>query len=452
MSGSNPAFEVIDEMPVEPRRARVYEHGWQSWSPTTTYPITATSHRPADEGLGTMCYRPGVPPPAVGFQGEGLLAVDPGDGSPPRLYAAPDGRSVVPSIRASYADGRVVVAANGPVAASTETVGGWARGYAEACGVPALRTPPTVWCSWYHYQGEVTEADVEENLAAIEAGDLPIDVIQIDDGWQSEIGDWLTCSERWASLGRVAGRIHAAGRRVGIWVAPLLVGARSALARDRPQWLIRDGGGPVDMGHNWGQDLYGLDATDPGAQAHLREVFGTLVELGVDYLKLDFLYAGALDGDRYDGGSPLAAYRRGLAVIREAVGPATYLVGCGAPMLPSVGLVDAMRVSPDIGPTYEPAGGDASRPSQRAATLSTMGRAFAHGRLWVNDPDCLLVRPGVERRADWAATVERYGGLRASGDRIAVLDAWGLETTRRLLRSVPPPTPFPAAGTDPLAA
>jgi alpha-galactosidase len=49
-----------------------------------------------------------------------------------------------------------------------------------------------------------------------------------------------------------------------------------------------------------------------------------------------------------------------------------------------------------------------------------------------------MARPGVQRRADWAALVERFGGLRASSDGLRGLDSWGLETTRRLL--VPSPT------------
>jgi len=63
-----------------------------------------------------------------------------------------------------------------------------------------------------------------------------------------------------------------------------------------------------------------------------------------------------------------------------------------------------------------------------------VARAWQLGRFWVNDPDCLLVRPGVQRRSDWAALVERYGALRSSGDGLRELDGWGLETTRRLLR------------------
>jgi alpha-galactosidase len=131
-----------------------------------------------------------------------------------------------------------------------------------------------------------------------------------------------------------------------------------------------------------------------------------------------------------------------MALIREAIGPEPYLLGSGGPILPSVGLVEAMRVSPDIAPLFDAGTGDLSDPSQRAATLSTLGRSWQHGRFWVNDPDCLIVRPAVERRNEWTTIVERYGGLRASSDRIADLDTWGMDTTRRLLAAVPPPTPF----------
>src|SRR5689334_11808990 len=109
------AFETVDEVPVDPASARVYEHGWQSWSPTTTYPATGTSWRPVRAPSAVMSYRPGKPGPERGFQGEGLLAVEPGDGSPVRLYATTDGLTEVASIRASYADRRVLVSTDGPV-------------------------------------------------------------------------------------------------------------------------------------------------------------------------------------------------------------------------------------------------------------------------------------------------------------------------------------------------
>jgi alpha-galactosidase len=160
---------------------------------------------------------------------------------------------------------------------------------------------------------------------------------------------------------------------------------------------------------------------------------------GIDFFKVDFLYAGAVDGARHQDVPALEAYRHGIELIRMAVGPDAYVLGCGAPILPSVGLFDAMRISPDVAPTYEPRDGDLSAPSQRAAALTGTARAFQHGRFWVNDPDCLVARPAVERREQWAAHVERYGGLRGSSDRLRDLDDWGLATTRRLLTTVPSP-------------
>jgi alpha-galactosidase len=160
--------------------------------------------------------------------------------------------------------------------------------------------------------------------------------------------------------------------------------------------------------------------------------------MGIDYFKLDFLYAGALAGRRADAeATPLTAYRRGMEMIRAATGPDSYLLGCGAPILPSVGLVDAMRVSPDTAPQYEPDDSDLSMPSQRAAALTGRARAWQHGRFWANDTDCLIARPQVQRREAWAAHVDRYGGLRSSSDRLRDLDDWGLDTTRRLLRRTP---------------
>ena len=118
----------------------------------------------------------------------------------------------------------------------------------------------------------------------------------------------------------------------------------------------------------------------------------------------------------------MAAYRSGLALIRDVVGPEVYLVGCGAPLLPSVGLVDAMRVSPD---TFHEGGEDGSAGLRGLMPLAA--RAWQQGRFWVNDPDCLVARPSYPLRERWADAVD--GASAACGrfsDRVAELDEWGL--------------------------
>ncbi|MFE7761967.1 glycoside hydrolase family 36 protein [Streptomyces sp. NPDC057438] len=428
-------FTHVVSVPVDTGTARVHEEGWQSWSPSGSYALDATPYRPTGDNWATVCYRPGVTVPAGTFQGEGLLALDPGDGTPVRLWAAPDPVREVPSIRLVVRDGVAEVGADGPVKEWTGTdvqtvLGEWAAGL----GLAAPRPAPTVWCSWYEYFTSVTEDDIHENLRAMDTLDLPIDVVQIDDGYQKALGDWLTLSGRFRSRAGIADTIRARGRRAGIWTAPFLVDPSSTLAAEHPEWLVRDeDGGPTHAGHNWGHALYVLDTTHPGAAAYLTEVFTTLSSEGYDYFKVDFLYAGALDGVRHADMDALTAYRRGIELIRDAIGPDAYLLGCGAPILPSLGLFDAMRVSPDTAPHRRPEADDHSQPGQDAAEFTGAARQWQHGRLWINDPDCLMARPAVETRERWAAHVEATGGLMASSDRLLSLDTWGVDTTRRLL-------------------
>jgi len=435
-------FDVVDEVVVSPGRAQVHEAGWQSWSPTGTYPVLGSSPRPEQDWQQLMRFRPGSVTPATGFQSEGVLVVDGGrTGQTTRYAPAPrDGDMEVPSIRAKLVQDRLLVSADGPV---TTTVAegnvadalvafgdDWA---ARSQGGRVVVDAPTVWCSWYHYFGGVTPGGITENLAAMDRLDLPFDVVQVDDGWQAGIGDWGAYSAAFRALPELVTRIRDSGRRAGIWVAPLTVGSDSRLAREHPEWLVGDGGS------NWGQSLHGLDITHPGAADRVRDDLGALRDLGIDYVKLDFLYTGALPGRRHDDVGPVTAYRRGLQLVREALGEQTYLLGCGAPILPSVGIVDAMRVSGDVdNPDDEDPGTIRLRGEE-----AIVARAWQHGRFWVNDPDCLIARPSWPLRRQWADVIDRFGGLRSASDRIDELDDWGVRTTRRLLSTLLPPSPFP---------
>jgi alpha-galactosidase len=442
-------FQHVLTIEVAPERGQVYEEGWQSWSPSTIYPVSGEPLRAPTQ----IAYRGGYggtrPAPEPGqFQGEGLLAIDPGNGSEIVVVGAESAQDAVPTIRAILQGGELIVSANGPILLSRHpaadgipaALGAFGDGFAERAGVAALRPAPTIWCSWYHYFTRVTEADMDENLAAIRQLELPVDVVQLDDGYQTMLGDWLTLSDRFVSLPGLVERIKAAGKRAGIWIAPFLVGARSQIFAEHPDWLVGGAAEPVLANHNWDQDCFALDATHPGVQAYLTEVFSFFADIGFDFYKIDFIYAGALDGARHAGVTGVQAYRSGLDLIRNAIGPEAYLLGCGAPILPSVGKVDAMRISPDTAPHWKAWDDDQSKPGGESAILTGTGRAWQQGRFWVNDPDCLIVRPEVEKREEVAANVEQHGGLRGSSDRIAALDDWGLAETRRLLGTVPPPS------------
>lgn len=449
--------EVVAEMEVDPARCLVHVEGWQSWTPTSFYRVGEERSGPARPEGWTSSYGGSRPrPPRKCLQGDGLLVVDPGTGDEIVAVGALAPDREIPLVRCQRrGDRSLVVTADRPVSIARIPAGrgleaaksAFADGFAAASGVERIRPAPTIWCSWYEYYRAVTDADIDENIEAIASYGLPVDVIQLDDGFEREVGDWLSTSSRFKSLPRLIERIRSRGHRAGIWISPFLVGARSTTAAKHPDWLVRsDSGAPLVAVQNWGQEAYPLDVTHPGVQEYLTAVFGRFLELGVDFFKVDFLYAGALDGRRHDASvSSTQAYRRGLAHIRSAVGADAYLLGCGAPLLPSVGIVDAMRVSADTGPKWSARDGDLSQPSGESAELSVRGRAYQHGRYWVNDPDCALLAPDVEQRGRRAEMIHQYGGLRGLSGRVANLDRWGLDTARDLLATVPPPTPFQLA-------
>lgn len=434
-----PEFRDVVAVP-RPDELQVYEHGWQSWSPAGLFPATATTPRPARSTWQTMAFRPERPAPASGAQGEGLLAVREASGRT-TVVSAPDPSTAVASIRTRVEGDRLVVSADDEVDIRVDDRGlvpaleRWADDAARTAGGPPLRSLPAGWCSWYYYWGGVTEADVLANLAAIDEHGLDVGVVQVDDGHQSGIGDWLSRSAAFGPLADLASAITATGRRAGVWTAPFLVGADSDLARTRPEWLVR---GAVAAERHWDQTVGVLDVTHPGAREHLSEVYRTLVADGFTYHKVDFLYAGAMEGGRHEDASPLEAYRLGLQLIRDALGADGVLVGCGAPLLPSIGLVDAMRISPDVDPGMQPPDCDISQPGMRSALANGRARAWQNGRLWTNDPDCVLARPQVGERETWADHVEAMGGLAVVSDPLPDLDDRGLALVRRLLRPTDP--------------
>ncbi|TET32737.1 MAG: hypothetical protein E3J69_08410, partial [Anaerolineales bacterium] len=51
---------------------------------------------------------------------------------------------------------------------------------------------PLGWCSWYYYFQSVHQTHIRDHLkwAKEYRNEIPLEVIQIDDGYQSDIGDW----------------------------------------------------------------------------------------------------------------------------------------------------------------------------------------------------------------------------------------------------------------------
>lgn len=270
-----------------------------------------------------------------------------------------------------------------------------------------IKAGPAGWCSWYQFYNRLCAEDVRENIAGAQRlqSALPLSLIQIDDGYEAQIGDWLVCNDRFpAGMAALAAEIRQAGFIPGIWQAPFIVHRDAAIYKKHPDWLLRDRfGKPVIAGYLWDSFPTALDLTHPDALAYACRVTQEAArQWGYSFLKLDFLYAAALPGRHLDPTQTRAqVLRHGLEALREAVGPETYLLGCGCPIGSAVGLMDAMRINPDVDPSWRPSyrgfdfplRSEPNLPSARNAIRNALARAALHRHWWLNDADCLLLRP-----------------------------------------------------------
>jgi alpha-galactosidase len=252
---------------------------------------------------------------------------------------------------------------------------------------------PVGWCSWYHYFGKLSWADVLENLdiAARDRKSFPFDVFQVDDGYETDIGDWMSPKPGYPDLGGLAQAIKRRKFKAGIWTAPFSAAGTSELFAKHPDWMVQEDGRPKLCYRGWGKPIYALDTTHPEAKAWLQETFTKLRKAGFTYLKIDFLFAAAMPGARRKRVTPVQAYREGLGVVRRAVGR-DFVLACGAPLLPSAGLVDGMRVGEDTAPYWKTKPSGFQGPNAYFALKNALLRQFMHRKFWLNDPDCLLLR------------------------------------------------------------
>jgi alpha-galactosidase len=269
---------------------------------------------------------------------------------------------------------------------------------------------PTGWCSWYCFGPRVTATNITDNLGWI-ATNLPaLRYIQIDDGYQPWMGDWLDSGKAFGGDVRgVLKEIRHRGFEPAIWVAPFIASEQSRLFHEHPDWFVKDDAGAplrsdkVGFGGWRLGPWYVLDGTHPEVQRWLTELFKTLrEEWGCTYFKLDAIYWATLpQGHRYDPkATRIEAYRRGMEAIRKGAGDAL-IMGCNHPIWPSLGLVHASRSSLDIGRSWK---------NFTSIGRENLLRGWQNGRLWWNDPDCVVLHD-----AGSADVMDAGGKLTTSG-------------------------------------
>lgn len=334
----------------------------------------------------------------------------------------------------------------------------WARRAASASPTlprcpeskPEACPPITGWASWYNLYAAINEENLREHLNgavwASEQYGLPRGVFQIDDGFTPEMGDWLEVKPQFPrGMRSLLAEIRSAGFTPGLWIAPFMVGNRSKLYQQHPDWVVRDrqNGGPlVQMRfygefrwHKRSEEYYILDVTHPAAEAYIRRVVRTWSEdWGCDYFKTDFMLFGSEHGpDRAVWYTPgltrIEIWRKMGELIREEIGERTWL-GCGSPLWASIGLVDAVRIGRDTGVEWQP--------GTPGDLVNQAVRSFAHRILWQADPDCILLRErfhslSVGELEALAVYMGLSGGVRTTSDHLGELSPERLALWKMIL-------------------
>jgi alpha-galactosidase len=262
------------------------------------------------------------------------------------------------------------------------------------------RTEPaaTGWTSWYNYYNKISEKIIEDNLNAFAERELPIDFFQIDDGWETGIGDWLSIKPTFPNgMKSVADKIHQKGFKAGLWLAPFIVEPQSRLFEEKKHWILRGPNGkPLSVGYSplWSGKFYALDFYNPDVQKYLTGVFHTVLQTwGFDMVKLDFLYAVAvLPRPNKTRGQVMS---EALEFLQRLVGD-KIMLGCGVPLGSAFGKMDYCRIGADIHLSWEHKLLKFLKNRERVSTIvalrTVLGRWQLNGRAFHSDPDVFILR------------------------------------------------------------
>ncbi|MFH0758443.1 MAG: glycoside hydrolase family 36 protein [Bacteroidota bacterium] len=307
------------------------------------------------------------------------------------------------------------------------------------------------WCSWFYTYEHITEDEVICNaeFAAHHLKPYGFEYIQIDEGFQRCHGDWEGNERFPHGMKWLAEKIKSLHLKPGLWIAPFVVSEKAGIFQNHPDWFLKNPDNSLKRVGPWPDEdtawaknenpkRYGLDITHPGAAEWLYNLMDTVAnKWGYEMIKIDFVAWSILSANQFYDQSvtPGQAYRRGLEIIRNAVGEKCHILDCG-PGQVSVGLIDSMRIELDQNYGYSKDAWKQYFLHSSSSAPAVAKRYYFHKKTWINDADHICISLLSIIRAQAAATIIALsGGNTISGDRLSELDGSKLDIIKKVIPS-----------------
>lgn len=328
-----------------------------------------------------------------------------------------------------------------------------------------IKLPPIPggYCSWYSApHGLAASEKAIAELGAFAARELApygFNTILVDDQWQGPAipkggimgvgptGNYTRHDPTGpypSGMKANADLLATLAMRPGLWFTPFSWDPRDPLFKDHQDWFVKKADGSF-YEVQWAG--WCLDMTHPDARAFLEDAVRRITrDWGYRYLKPDAMWCGMAARCNYPGTAfvddqfgdavfhdpfmtNIDAYRAGIRTMRAAAGPGTYIAACNVAqnfrsMGGAIGLVDAMRIGPDVNPVWR----------EILPNVHLGSRLyFLHTRVWHNDPDCLMLREPLTltQARSYASWIAVSGSLNLVSEWLPGLPADRLECIKR---------------------
>ena len=266
------------------------------------------------------------------------------------------------------------------------------------------------YTSWYNYYQNINEEIILHDLNGLKRAGDSANIFQIDDGYETKVGDWDIDEKKFPNgLKPIVDKIHEQGLKAGLWFAPFAAQFNADIVKAHPDWLVGDKHNrKLVSGAAWG-GFFALDFEKEEVRDYIKAYFYKVFdEWGFDMVKLDFLYAAAILPRNNKTRGQLMC--EAMDFLRECCRD-KIILGCGVPLAPAFGVVDACRISCDVENTFKEKFyvkvTNQEIISAKMAMVNSVYRRHLNGRIWANDPDVFFLRDGGMKKAGYTMQQKR---------------------------------------------